>query len=226
MGLLMRKMTAKNIVDDHDCCGFIYPAFDKLLHLCKYLNLVELFKYIAKVITPQKNNPIISIRYSRIAVDIFIVSKWLFLLLIILLKINTLATTIIIWYLLIMNLYTYFFYHVWDENSLIDDRITPTRIKRRFFNIIISILYTIVGFAYLYYIPYFHEYSWRFEQPTFKHSLIFSISNSLTAGYNVVEPASFTGFLVATIQLTMMFIFLTVIIAGSIPQMNSVKKEG
>lgn len=205
--------------------GHLYPFADKFLNLLKYLNLVEGFKYVGGKLT-SKNSPVeTKIKHSRISVDLFIVLKWLFVVYLWAFGIKNFWVVLIIWYLLITNLYTYFYYHTWASEVLNDIHFDTDRIKRRFFNLLLSISYSIFGFAYLYSNPYSSEFSWGNGSPTFIHSLWFSISNSLTAGYDQVKPVTDFGYTVSMIQLLMMFVFLTIIIGGSVPQINSTKKD-
>ena len=221
----MSKKSIKEIIFDANSCGIIYPIIDKSVKLLKYLNLVELFKYISRLFIPKQADKVLSLQYSRNAVDIFIFLKWLFLFIIISYKINTPIIVFIVWYLLITNLYTYFLYHIWDDAILTDYRITVIRLKRRFVAVCISILFSTIAFAYLFFIPYSSEFQWSGHIPTFGQAFIYSVSNSLTAGYNIVLPISSIGFLLSTIQLIIAIIFLTFIIVGSIPQINSIRKD-
>ncbi|MHA1280317.1 MAG: hypothetical protein ACTSQ8_24350 [Candidatus Helarchaeota archaeon] len=207
--------------------GFIYPFVNSLLNLLKAINLVEGFKYAGKLLAAKTGSRETQIKYSRIAVDIFIIFKWLFVIFILLASINNIWTVVIVWYLLFTNLYTYFFYHVWSTEILLDDKFDIDRIKRRFTTLIQAILFSLLGFAYLYYVPYSSEFTWSSEQPAFIYSLWFSISNSLTASYKQVKPITDVGNTIAMIQLSMMFVFFTIIMGCTVPQITtSIDKKG
>lgn len=206
--------------------GFLYKLLDRLLNIIQYLNLVELFKYVGKKISPPKSPIETKIEYTRVSVDIFIVAKWLFLIILWGFKVTNLVVVIIVWYLLIMNLYTYFYYHTWASKILIDQYFDTDRIKRRFIYLLLSILYSVFGFAYFYNYPYSSEFLWADGSPNFLHSLWFSVSNSLTGSYDQVKPITNLGYSISMIQLIIMFIFITIIISSSIPQTHSEKSEG
>lgn len=207
--------------------GYFYPLINKSLKSLRVINLVEGFKYVGILIATKSGSRETQIEYSRIAVDLFIILKWLFLLVILLTSINKTWVVVVIWYLLITNLYTYFFYHAWSTEILLDDKFDVDRIKRRFINLIQAISFSLIGFAYLYYVPYSAELDWGSRCPNFIYSLWFSISNSLTASYEQVKPITDVGNTVAMIQLVMMFVFLTIIIGGTVPQIiSSIEKEG
>ena len=191
----------------------------------KYINLVELFKFIGRKLTPKNSLIETRINYSRTSVDIFIVAKWLFILLLILFDVTNIWLVIAVWYLLFANLYTYFYYHTWSSEILNDRYFDTTRIKRRLLNLLLAIFYSVFGFAYLYYIPYSTEFIWAGKTPNFLHSLWYSLSNSLTASYDQVRPITDVGNSISMIQLIIMFIFVTIIIGGSIPQINSDMEE-
>jgi len=205
--------------------GFLHTLLNKLINSIKYLNLVELFKYIGQKFVPN-NCPIETrIEYSRFSVDLFIVVKWLFLLILWGFKITNLIFVVIVWYLLLMNLYTYFFYHTWSSKILNDKYFDTERIKRRFMNLLLAILFSFFGFAYFYNLPYSSEFQWTADGPNFLHSLWFSIANSLTASYDQVKPITNIGNSISMVQIIIIFIFLTIIISSSIPQVSKKKME-
>src|SRR3990167_7363264 len=93
--------------------GFLYQIIKTTLDSLKYLNLVELFKTVGKKINPQK-----ATEYSRISVDTFIVLKWLFIFFIWVFGATNFWLTILVWYLIFTNIYTYFYYHIWADDAL------------------------------------------------------------------------------------------------------------
>lgn len=222
MGKSTKKNSQKKTSPQY---GFIYPALDWFLNLLRYFTLVEGFKFIGRVLA-QKSNSQQTKNYERFSVDIFIVLKWLFVGILIGLKISKPIAIISVWYLLIANLYTYFYYHIWSSEFLSNSYFDTNRVKRRFTTLSLAISYTIFGFSYLYYIPYVHHFIWSDETPTYIKSFWFSISNSLTASYDQVKPITSFSNSVSMIQLLMMFVFLTIIIGGTIPQPNQSNKEG
>ena len=199
--------------------GFIYPFIKFLIDKTKYLNLVELFKYIAKCIV-SKNN---SIAASRIAVDIFIVLKWLFVILIWYFAYSNLFFTVLVWYLIITNLYTYFYYHIWSDEALKTDDFTKDRIRRRFVNLILAFAYSILCFAYLFQFVYFLDINWSNKNISFINAIMFSFNNSLGGSYSNINPQTDLGNFICSIQLLVTFIFATLILSRSIPQTNSLK---
>lgn len=204
--------------------GFLYPLINGIFNLLKYLSLVEGYKYIGKKLAG--NNKPLSINYSRMSVDMFIISKWLFVAILWIFRIKIFWLVCIVWYLLCTNLYTYFYYHTWSSEILNDTNFDTDRIKRRFTTLSLAISYSIFGFAYFYGVPYSNSFSWSNGSPVILQSLWFSIANSLTASYDQVKPITDFGYSITMIQLLIMFAFLTIIIGGAIPQPNHINKEG
>jgi len=202
--------------------GIIYHVVKFFLDNIKYLTIVEWFKYLGTRINWKGNNTDNrSVIYSRISVDIFIILKWLFIIVIAKLHLSNTLITCFVWYLLLTNIYTYFYYHVWSIESLNTENFAIDRIRRRFINLILAVGYSDLCFAYLYKITYVNEFEWHGRKVTFLRSIWYSVSNSLAANYDYVKAASDLGNSIAMTQLIITFIFITIILGKSIPQTNS-----
>jgi len=195
--------------------GFLYIIFKAVLDKLKYLNLVELFKYIAVKTNPQKEKAL-----SRFGTDIFILVKWLFVFVIWFSGASNCLITIFVWYLIATNIYTYFIYHIWNDEALDTSALDNDSIRRRFLNLMLAVAFSDFAFAYLYRIPYMAEFSWTSAANISGNSLWYSISNSLAANYDIVSPLSELGYSISMGQLILTFIFVTIIISRSIPQKN------
>jgi hypothetical protein len=201
--------------------GFLYIIFKFVLDNLKHLTMVEWIKSIGYAINKEKNNKEKRSQYGRIAVDVYIVLKWLLVFLLWSFAINNTFWTAIVWYLLITNIYSYFYYHIWCDEALISDTFTRDRTRRRFVNLLLAVTYSDFCFAYLYNLPYSKELEWSNKIITDSKSMWFSVSNSLAANYEAVKPISDLGNSVAMIQLVLTFIFVTILISKSIPQTSS-----
>jgi len=204
--------------------GFIYQLIDTIINSLRYFNLVELFKLIALKLNPDKENIEKRLIYLRNSVDIFIVFKWLFIIIIWTYKVNNLIVLLIVWYLIISNLFTYFYYHSWKDEILIDNNFDVHRIKRRFLHLMLSIFYSIFSFSYLFNIPYRAEFSWNNDYSSL-NTFWFSLSNSFSASYDKIKPISNIGYTITMIELVISFIFITIVISNSIPQININNKK-
>ena len=205
--------------------GFLYVAIDRLLNFLRHLNLVEALKWLARRLAPRDCCPKRRRGYTRTAVDLFIAGKWLYLLILWLCQASAPLLVGSVWYLLTANLYTYFYYHTWADETLRDVRFDTDRVKRRFANLVLAILYAVLGFAYFYHIPYSQNFEWCGRAPGAVPAIWFSISNSLTASYDQVRPVTDVGYAISMVQLVMMFVFLTIIVGGSVPQINPIPTE-
>lgn len=197
--------------------GFIYVIIKFIIDKLCYLNLVEYFKKIGKWLNPDKGDREKEATYTRVATDIFITMKWLFVILIWNVGCVSNWLNFIVWYLIVTNLFTYFFHHIWTNEALSTAHFTEDRIRRRFVNLLVALAFSDVSFAYLYRIPYASDFDWVYSASNL-HSIWYSISNSLAANYEVVKPITGLGNSVAMIQLVITFIFVTIIISRSIPQ--------
>lgn len=197
--------------------GILYPIINFLIKYSKYINIVELYKLTLLKIFKSSDK----LTVNRIAVDTFIIFKWGLLLVLMKFHINNLFVEILIWYLLYSNLYTYFYYHIWNNDTANDQYNTPERIRRRFINLITSIGFSNLCFAFLYRFPYLNEFTWSEKIPLSTKAIWFSFANSLTASYEYVKPISKTGVDITISQLIISFIFLTMILGNSIPKTNN-----
>jgi hypothetical protein len=200
--------------------GFIYSLFNRSIKFFYYMNLVEFFKFVGRKLNPNKNDQASIDTYNRVFTDIFILLKWIFLMILWSASFFSRTTTIIVWYLIVTNLYTYFYYHIWEDTSLNPDNFTIARSKRRFLNLLLAIAFSTFSFGYLYQMPYWNHFNWK-GYSTFGHSLMYSFSNSLAANYAEVGPITDHGNQVSLIQLLFTFVFLTIILSKSLPQTNS-----
>lgn len=195
--------------------GLIYSILDWIFENLKYLNLVELFKFIAVKIKP--NHRISALRFS---VDVFIILKWTFIVLIWNLGVNNDFINAIVWYLIFTNVYTYFYYHTWS-NTLNKAEFDFDRIKRRFLNLGLSVGFNVFSFAYLFAQPFSNNFKWVNGISTFRDSILFSLANSFTTSYESVSTSTTVGQQLTLIETTISFVFLTIILSNSIPQIKS-----
>lgn len=189
--------------------GFIYEVMRFLVKIFYYTNLVEGFKYILGKFNKKEEK-----KFRSIGIDIFIVAKWLFLMLLWFYKVDSTWAIIIISYLIWTNLFTYFYYHVWKENGIIDAH----RKRRRFINLILAYTFSIFAFAFLFEIGFSDCFSIIKEIKGEPSYLLYSIYNSLFANYDVISPINNIGYILSGVQLSITFIFISIILTNSIPE--------
>jgi hypothetical protein len=203
--------------------GILYTFFKLIFDNFRFLTIVEFFKFIAKKINPKKNNVESKLSYSRNAVDIFILLKWMFILIIAKFSFSNNFITVFVWYLLITNIYSYFYYHIWSDEALNTESFEKDRIRRRFLNLMLAVGFSNLCFAYLYKLPYQVDFDWSNNNITFLKAIWYSLSNSFGGNYDAVKPINDFSNSVSMIQLITTFIFITIILGKSIPQTNSKK---
>jgi hypothetical protein len=201
--------------------GILYIIFKFFLDNLRHFTIVEWFKVIGHKLNPKPNDASSKLAYSRTAVDIFILLKWSFILIITKMGATNSLLTIFIWYLLTTNIYSYFYYHIWTDEALNTEDFEKDRIRRRFINLILAVGYSDLCFAYLYKLPYKSNFEWVNNVTNFTKAVWYSISNSLAANYEGVKPMTDLGNNISMIQLIITFIFITIILGKSIPQTNS-----
>ena len=198
--------------------GFIYEIFRAIIEGLKYLNLVELFKLIAKKLNPTPLDERKVTIYSRVAVDIYITLKWILLIIFLLRSLNGFWSCLIIWYLIITNIHTYFYYHVWDKSAINLMESDEHCLRRRFINLLLAIAFSNISFAFLYCTFYSSGFNWGNSGMSNSHAIWYSVSNSLAANYSSISPISDLANSVSMIQLLITFLFITIIVSRSIPQ--------
>lgn len=199
--------------------GFIYPIFSYIVEKLRFINLVEGFKWLFYQANKSLIPNVSKTASHRIATDFFILIKWCFLLSVFFCSSSSVFLEIIVWYLLATNIYTYFFYHVW--NILKIDESDEHRFKRRFQNLGLAFFFSVISFASIYKNFYSNEFIWKDKNISFLNSYLFSLSNSFTLSYEFVKPNSEVAFSLTILQTTITFIFVSIILTNSIPKPKS-----
>ncbi len=201
--------------------GFLYIAISAIIDWLKYLNLVEFFKATSQRFNKNKQDPGAVSLYGRVGADIFIVVKWAFLIILWHWQVSNMIAVSILWYLVITNVFTYFFYHIWSVDAITAGGHPIDRVKRRFLNLVLAAAFSTLSFAFFYSVPYRTQFDWPFSEVNKLHSILFSFSNSLAANYDGVKPKTDFSNLLSNLQLFISFIFFTVILSSSIPKTTS-----
>ncbi|WP_018703820.1 hypothetical protein [Anaeromusa acidaminophila] len=200
--------------------GFIYYFINIILISFNKINLVELFKTIARSLVKETNKQIES---QNIAIDIFIVSKWLFVFILWINYIDGYWYRLFTWYLIITNLHTYFYYHVWHIRAVTNEQVSPERMRRRFINLLLAIAFSVFSYAYLYQVCYSNHFEgWPENYSFWLTSLFFSLTNSVK-GSGLLVPITEQGLLIMASQFATTYMFLAIMISRSVPQFDKKK---
>ena len=125
----------------------------------------------------------------------------------------------ITYYLLASNLFSYFYYHVWDTNREHQFR----RDGRRFINWLSAVLFYIFSYAYIFTYHFHDQLDWGTlgANAKFSEALIFSFANSLSANVSELQPVTFAARLLVLSETFTTFLFVVIIIANSLPQTDA-----
>ncbi len=199
--------------------GIIYDLVKTIVNIFHYLNFVELLK---KIVAYFSKSPKDEINNIQITIDIFILLKFSFVLLIWKWKLTTGTIELVIWYLILSNIFTYFYYHVWVPPFQINNDSQ----RRRFINLMISVLFSNLCFAVLYAEFYFEYFKLKDGHYKELSSLMMSNFNSIFGNYDPLKPKSDYGYFINLIQLGISFLFLSIILSVSVPQLKKEEKNG
>jgi hypothetical protein len=195
--------------------GIIYPTVNFILNSLKYLNLVESLKWIFRRFMNDNDEA------DRIGADLFILLKWGLVILLWQWEVKSSIINILLLYLIATNLYTYFYYHIWDEKenptTITKDEIFQRR-KRRFIHLLQAVGFNILTFAYLIAMPFSSNFKWEKGYSNFEDSVFFSLSQTLTIDYSPVESINRCASQLITIETFVSFIFLTIVLSTSVPE--------
>ncbi|WP_336919138.1 hypothetical protein [Vibrio cholerae] len=205
--------------------GFIYPLFDSIVRFLYYCNLVELFKFLAKLCAGYCKSEALDkseqIKICNIAIDIYQIFKWLVLLIIWCLNIRHNFSLWLTYYLLARSLFTYFYYHVWG--SKYGQRIDRESLNRKFLNAMLAIAYYLACYAYLYNVHFHEQIEWPNNLVDYTNAIYLSVANAFTLTYGGFSPLSQEVRVIFMSQLINTFLYFTIIISNSIP--NHAGKE-
>lgn len=197
--------------------GFLYPLFDALINCFNKMNLVEFFKFVARRLTKEKEK---EQQNASIAIDVFMVVKWGVVICLWYNGINNLFCVLTTYYLIFMNLHTYFYYHVWDERAITNEQVSIERMRRRFISLILALAFSIVCYAYLYETYYQkHFINWPEIFSPWLSAIHFSLTNSIK-GSGSLTPITNTALFLMTSQFVSSFVFLSMMLSRSIPQFS------
>lgn len=205
--------------------GFIYPILNMIITIFNYLNFIELLKMpVIKWLKIKYTNILskeaLDLKIKKVAnfiIDSFVITKFSFVLFVWNYMVDNIYVVCIVWYLLIMNVFSYFYHHIWKKQAILNEKCTIHHTRRKFLTLCISLFYTIVSYAYLYNIPYKKCFEINPDM-NYRNFLLYSISNSFSGSYDKIKPITQFGDGLKLSQTVITFIFITIILARSIPE--------
>lgn len=207
--------------------GFIYPLVCYLIQVLYVLNFVEWFKWVSKKLVMYRFRDFDDARgyvsrkvrrVSNYVIDGTILLKFSLLFLFISDGIRNPFITFVVGYLLFMNSFTYFYYHIWEEGAVFSRFQTLHRVRRRFVNFLISLVFMEACYTYLYGFSFVQNFSWDKKESRVLSSLLYSLQNTIPATYSNVVPLTQTGRVLSMSETIFVFVFVVIILARSLPQ--------
>lgn len=193
--------------------GFLYVIASVMIKTLWALNLVEWFKFLFYQFCRLLDKKISKTATYNWAIDLFIVLKFMFVLLALYMPYNPINLRVVL-YLLFMNVFTYFYHHIWKKPS---DNCSHWQ-ARRFLTLMLAIVFNILSYVYLYCNGLSSFIQWeKGTQYTLFNVLQYSISNTFLLPSPLSVDNAF-GLYLQTTQQVISFIFLVIILSQSIPQ--------
>lgn len=190
--------------------GFIYPIVRAVVEMFACLNLVELFKAVGKKLARDESQiP----RNARIGIDMYVIFKWVLLVSVWVGAVNNTFATSAVIYLLATNVFTYFYHHVWKPPYDASDE----NLRSRLVTLILSICYSIACFGYLYAVPFAGDFRLSDGIGRTTASILFSASHSFLTDFAPMLAVTTAGYVLVLSQTAITFIFISIILAASIP---------
>lgn len=198
--------------------GIFLPVFELLISILNKINLVEWFKEgCAYWVESTKKREV-----KRIAVDIFIILKYIVIFYIWIYQKNNIFLKYTVIYLLFMNFHTYFYYHLW--NNLSNDN-SSKRMKGRFITFSLAFIYNIISYGYLYAVPFKNNFKWESNFSLNVSAIAMSFSKTIGGSFEKISPITNTGLFLSATQVVITFLFVAVLLGNSIANLNLKEEE-
>jgi hypothetical protein len=195
--------------------GFIYPIVRATIEMITYLSLVELFKAIGKKLA---HNDLQIPRNARIGIDVYLIFKWVVLVCLWVSCVDNVLATVVVIYLLATNVFTYFYYHVWKPPYDTSEE----NLRSRLVTLILSIFYSVACFGYLYAVPFAGNFRFNEGANHTTASVLFSASQTFLVDFAPMSAITYTGYGLALFQTAITFMFISIILAASIPEYRKI----
>lgn len=199
--------------------GPVFVVIDQTVCALRRLSLVEWLKYLG-VRFSGVSDAEAKRRLSNFVIDVFIALKWAVLLLAWYCGDANPVFVGFIVYLLLMNMHTYFWYHLWVVESPRMTVDSHQRERRRFVNLVLAMAFSICTYAYFYQCVFPNDFEWPASAARWAAALKFSIGNALTGSTGDLAPKSTLAYVLTASQLAMTFVFVAMLLNNSIPKVH------
>lgn len=198
------------------------PAFvvvDHVVCLLQRLSLVEWLKWLG-IKFSRASQAEEKRKLANFVIDVFIFMKWAVLLSAWYFDFSSPVFVAVIAYLLLMNIHTYFWYHLWvveNPKMTVDSH---QRDRRRFVNLVLAMAFSICAYAYFYHRILPEQFEWPTFTSRWAAALKYSLGNALTSSTGDLIPKSTGTYLLTASQLAMTFVFAAMLLNNSLPKVH------
>ena len=209
--------------------GFIFIFFDRLILILKYCNLVELFKFVSRILaftlrTDKTTAPSVEAlrASSNIAIDVYQIFKWLVIIVLWHCGANGCLSLTFVIYLISANLFTYFHHQVWGTKY--EQESSKEADNRRFLSTLLAIAYFLVAYAYLYQCHFSSIIKWA-NGPNAIDAFYISLSNAFTLPIKGFDPITRGARFLFASEVINTFLFFIIILSNAIPNHIQERKK-
>lgn len=150
-----------------------------------------------------------------VGIDIYEIGKWLFLWVAFSNLCNSNWFGRIVLYLLISNLFSHFYYHVWKESD--PKKLLHMNMLRRLSSFLLAFSFMIMGYAYMFFAWYSPDIQWPDGQVTIPNATFLSVTNTFTLTYGDYGPLAPAARFIFMSEVIYAFFFLVIIVSKSLP---------
>jgi hypothetical protein len=192
--------------------GFIVDIVNFFIKILHKLSIIEILKMVS-IKCFSKETDYSKKKVANIVIDVFIIFKWLFVSLMLVKGASYKIIRWIIVYLLVMNIHTYFYYHVWSVRAMQSKGRSIKNIRRRFISLILSIGFVMLCFAYFYGVGFSTYFTIAETYSKTVVSIYHSFSSMFGGTTSSITPNSTIGLFIQSVQVLITFVYLGIILS-------------
>lgn len=194
--------------------GFIIEYISNIVIVLQKISAVEIYKnFKARKCSGASSSEIIACKNN--AIDTFIIFKWLLLIVLLISGYSNILATVVVVYLLIMNIHTYMYYHLWKSDTNQNGIRDVLHMRRRFVALIQAFGFNCLSFSYFYssttIFSIQNAYIDNYTQKSM--ALMHSVYSSISSGSPYIDPLGTLGFVIQVLHIITTFVFLSILLS-------------
>lgn len=192
--------------------GFIVDIVNLFIRILQKISIIEFLKAIA-IKFFSKETDYSKKKIANLTIDVFIIFKWSFVFIALAKGLSNKVICFSVIYLLVMNIHTYFYYHVWSDKAMKSKGRSIKNIRRRFVSLILSLGFVVLCFAYFYGVGFNTYFTITETYSRTVTSIYHSFSSMFAGTTNDVTPNSTIGLFIQSVQVLVTFLYLGIILS-------------